>query len=821
MSGSFAQSLQWTLTAEGCQQVRSLLWQSTLDCLQELGNLPESGAIATEGDATIGKRQQPAFALVTGPGLAWLLTMERSSEGETPTGMATEAPESSMRRGRGRGHKANGRGPIEDPAATTHQTLRQGLDQTTLHPGIYHLRLTDDRRAIQALMKERGLLKVPQGWHKANASLQSAVLVRWLATWTQTLAAPLLTPAPAPRPSPTRLEGDRHLIDLLVGIVQEQELPVVIDRALQTLCQGLRVDRALIYQFQARLQSIRLWRQADQAAGLPSPWDDPNWQMTRDCVTYEARLDDQVGSVLYEGADRCFVDDFEPQWRSQEQETWIVNDGGRDRAARAQLAVPILAPMRGSVGLWGFLVLHQCDQARLWTPEEVSLAQQIAQGLAVAVRAAHLDATLQQQQQTLGQQISTQTRVLQEALLAAKSAARAKSEFLATISHELRTPLTCVIGLSATLLRWSFGQLNQKQRDYLQTIHDSGEHLLKLIEDLLEMSQVEAGRTVLNVSDFSITQLVYSVVNGERPHAIERGIELLLEVQILTKDDRFSADCHRVRQILSNLLGNAIKFTPEGGQAIVRVWREQDLLMLQVEDTGIGIPEDWIPQLFEMFHQFDPSYGRVYDGLGLGLALTKQLVDLHKGWIEVDSLPDRGSTFTVGIPSQAPAAEQPTAPNGEEPVDWRPSGSVILIDAQEERAIAVCELLMAAGYQVVWTPDGAIALSQLDVLQPQVVIVSLRLPGMDGWEVVAGLRRQAPRVQVLLLGDRAEASPILVDHPNLTVDVVLGEKFDPERLLHEVNTLSQAAARAMRMNSQATGVMTRARSPLADRSNER
>jgi two-component system sensor histidine kinase/response regulator len=157
----------------------------------------------------------------------------------------------------------------------------------------------------------------------------------------------------------------------------------------------------------------------------------------------------------------------------------------------------------------------------------------------------------------------------------------------------------------------------------------------------------------------------------------------------------------------------------------------------------------------------------------------------------------------------------------EEPVDWRPSGSVILIDAQEERAIAVCELLMAAGYQVVWTPDGAIALSQLDVLQPQVVIVSLRLPGMDGWEVVAGLRRQAPRVQVLLLGDRAEASPILVDHPNLTVDVVLGEKFDPERLLHEVNTLSQAAARAVRMNSQATGVMTRARSPLADRSNDR
>ena len=758
------------LTAEGCQQVRSLLWQAVLDCTQE----PVS--VVTEADVPRGTDRASPFWMLTGPGLAFLLTMELPEESQAPMQ------------------------PGKSPWAGE-----------TTGSVFYRVRLTDDRPALQAFIRDRGLAAPPKGWARATSSLQSAVWVRFLATLTQSAA--ILSEWECQQ----HQESDRGLATIAEAIIQEQELPLMIDHALEDLCRRMQVDRGVIYQIQARLQSIRLWRQED-GSSLPARWDDPDWQQASDCVTYEVRSRPEIPSLLYAEADGCFVAPIEQRLRSIQREPWLINDAGPDRVARAQLAVPILAPIRGEIGLWGVLVLHQCDRARAWSHREIELVKRTALGLAVALRVSHLDANLQQQQQLLGQQLSNQTRALHEALLAAQSATRAKSEFLAAISHELRTPLTCVIGLSATLLRWSFGQLNQKQRDYLQTIHDSGEHLLRLIEDLLDMSQVEAGRTVLEVSEFSISQLVYSLVNDERPRAVQRGVELLVEMQISPKVDRFSADYQRVAQILSNLLGNAIKFTAEGGQAIVRVWREQELLVLQIEDTGIGIPEEWLPHLFEMFHQLDPSYGRTYEGLGLGLALTKQLVDLHKGWIEVDSLPNKGSTFTVGIPCQSVVTDEPAVSDESDSLDrenWRPSGSVILIDAQEDRAIAVCELLMAAGYQVVWTPDGAIALSQLDVLQPQVAIVSLRLPGMDGWEAVAGLRRQAPEVQVLLLGDRAETSSVPLNHPNLTVDVVLGDHFDPECLLHEVNGLARAAARVQKPVSQEAGASKRSRSKTA------
>lgn len=763
MSQSLLQSLQWMLTADGCRQVRSLLWQAVLN------RVAESAVMATEADAP-GHPGQLPFCIITGPGVAWLLTAQRAEATATPPPRGRQSSRS--RRGRWTA-------PPDDESL------------------FYGVQLTNDRSAIAAFAAAHSIRRLAVGWQAIDAQQESAVLL--------TLLAALAQPGSVVQAWEThqRQLRDRCLATITNAIANAQELPDIVDRVLGDLCQLLQVDRAVIYQFQARLQSIRLWRQ-DNATGLPSSWDDPAWQMTSDCVTYEARSHPSVPSILYEGADRCFLQPDDQRLRSTQPDPWITTD--TNPPGQSQVALPILAPIGGEIGLWGFLVLQQCDRSRSWSASDLQLLQHVARSLAVAIRVAHLNAALQQQQQLLGQQIDSQTRALQEALLAAQSATRAKSEFLAAISHELRTPLTCVIGLSATLLRWSFGQLNQKQRDYLQTIHDSGEHLLKLIEDLLEMSQVEAGRMLLKVGDFSIAQLVQTAIQNERHRANQRGVELLVKTQVSPPDDRFTADYQRVLQILANLLANAIKFTPQGGQAIVRVWREQELLILQVEDTGIGIPEDRIPQLFEMFHQLDPSYDRTYEGLGLGLALTKQLVDLHEGWIEVDSAPGKGSTFTVGIPSQPLTAQErrTTAPDS-----WWPSGSVILIDPQEDRAIALCELLTAAGYHVVWMPDGMIALAQLDVLQPQVAIVSLRLTGMDGWEVVDGLRQQLPQIKVMMLGDQALDSPLLQVHPGLQADAILGSQFDPEQLLHEVNALARSAALGSHPNGIQPGVQPR------------
>lgn len=244
-------------------------------------------------------------------------------------------------------------------------------------------------------------------------------------------------------------------------------------------------------------------------------------------------------------------------------------------------------------------------------------------------------------------------RALHDALVAAEAANRLKTEFLATVSHELLTPLTYVIGMSSTLLRWSFGELTQRQRDYLQTIHDSGEHLLEMINDILDLSQIEAGKAVLDITEFSLITIAESALNALQEKANTQRVNLKLDVQLNASRDMFSADIRRVQQILWNLLTNGIKFTPEDGEVILRLWVEDNTAVFQVEDTGIGIPEEQVSQLFEKFHQLDTPYHRRYGGTGLGLALTKQLIELHRGRIEVESSVGVGSIFTVWIPGQA------------------------------------------------------------------------------------------------------------------------------------------------------------------------
>ncbi|MBD0314973.1 MAG: GAF domain-containing protein, partial [Microcoleus sp. T3-bin5] len=316
---------------------------------------------------------------------------------------------------------------------------------------------------------------------------------------------------------------------------------------------------------------------------------------------------------------------------------------------KTQVRAKLVAPIIVQNDLWGLLIAHQCFEPRQWKDTEKTFLKQIAEHLTVAIYQAQLYAQLQQQKNTLEQRVIEQTQELRDMLQAAQAASRAKSEFLAAMSHELRTPLTCVIGMSATLLRWSFGQQGAKavplakQRRYLKTIQDSGEHLLELINDILDLSQVEAGKAILNISEFSLSQLTHQILRTLQEKAFRQKISLEMEFQIPSqndsgarlKEDRFYADQRRVRQILFNLLGNAIKFTPAGGKVILRVWREHNLAVFQIEDTGIGIADDQIPLLFEKFQQLETTYQRNYEGTGLGLALTKQLVELHGGRIEV------------------------------------------------------------------------------------------------------------------------------------------------------------------------------------------
>jgi signal transduction histidine kinase len=218
------------------------------------------------------------------------------------------------------------------------------------------------------------------------------------------------------------------------------------------------------------------------------------------------------------------------------------------------------------------------------------------------------------------------------------------------MSHELRTPLNAVIGFSEVLLERIFGELNEKQDDYLKDIHSSGKHLLSLINDILDLSKIEAGRMELDAETFDAAASLANAMTLVRERANRHSIRLDLEVD--PQVGEFRADERKFKQILLNLLSNAVKFTPDGGQIVTRARLVEGALEVSVSDTGIGIAQQDQQAVFEEFRQVGRDYTTKHEGTGLGLALTKRFVELHGGSIRVDSEPGKGSTFTFILPGQ-------------------------------------------------------------------------------------------------------------------------------------------------------------------------
>jgi two-component system, sensor histidine kinase and response regulator len=457
----------------------------------------------------------------------------------------------------------------------------------------------------------------------------------------------------------------------------------------------------------------------------------------------------------------------------------------------AELIQPILVP----TGLWGFLVLHQCGGERLWAePERLGL-QQIADNLAIAIYQASLYQELQAQKAGLEEKVLERTQSLRDALFAAQSADRAKSEFLALVSHELRSPLTCVIGMASTLLRQSPERVlpEHKQRDYLETIHDRGQRLLAIISDMLDLSQLESGRTFLNVQTVVMEELAQQLLQEFGSVAAAKQLSLKLENHLHHHDGvkvPFAADPQRVRQILVNLLSNAIKFTPEKGMVVLRLWGNEGDVFLQVVDSGIGIPDEYRSTIFEKFQQLDFYRRRSYEGTGLGLALTKQLVELHGGTIEVESVVGEGSTFTVHLPSQVRGAVEHAreARLRRSESGYRISRHILLVEQKEERANLICDLLTPLGYQVTWIADGDTAVGHFDAVSPVLVIVN----GAVGVSGIRSLQQKARALEedgarLLVMVGKGDIE-VLEQVPELrSLDLLQLPLGDPERLIEKVS----------------------------------
>jgi CheY-like chemotaxis protein len=333
---------------------------------------------------------------------------------------------------------------------------------------------------------------------------------------------------------------------------------------------------------------------------------------------------------------------------------------------------------------------------------------------------------------------------LQQAKEAAEAATRHKSEFLANMSHELRTPLNAIIGFSEVLLEKMFGELNEKQEEYLQDILSSGQHLLSLINDILDLSKVEAGKMELEPAVFNLRELLEGSLVMVKERALAHG--LTLSLAIADGIDTFVGDERKVKQILFNLLSNAVKFTPDKGKVSVTATKTEGVVQVVVRDTGIGIAVEDQQQIFAAFHQVGKGMVGKPEGTGLGLALTKKFVELHGGQIWVESTLGRGSSFTFTLPiagavdgTPLPAA-RPKAVRavGAESASAAP---LVLIIDDDAKAIGLLRLyLTEAGYAVTIAHDGQAGLAQMAQLHPDAIILDVLLPKVDGWAFLAQIK---------------------------------------------------------------------------------
>jgi len=317
---------------------------------------------------------------------------------------------------------------------------------------------------------------------------------------------------------------------------------------------------------------------------------------------------------------------------------------------------------------------------------------------------------------------------------------RLKSAFLANMSHELRTPLNSVIALSGVLHRRLARTLPAEEQGYLEIIERNGKNLLALINDILDLSRIEAGREEISVSRFSVRELAGEIVAMLEPQALEKKIAL--RNQVSGDLPPITSDLAKWRHILENLVGNAVKFT-EHGQVTITAESAPGAIRISVTDTGIGIAADEFPHIFDEFRQGDDSISRKYGGTGLGLAIAKKYALLLGGGITVESVPGKGSTFTLHLPL---ALEAETARASMERATGPavfPSGqgqTILLIEDNEPAIIQLTDILQSEGYRLQVARSGKDALAQIEQTLPEAMILDLMMPEMDGFQVLKAIR---------------------------------------------------------------------------------
>jgi len=383
---------------------------------------------------------------------------------------------------------------------------------------------------------------------------------------------------------------------------------------------------------------------------------------------------------------------------------------------RSVLAVPML---RGDK-IVGVLVIRRRSTGT-FPPEMRELLQTFATQSALAIVNARLF-----------RELETKTKELEVA-------SRHKSEFLASMSHELRTPLNAVIGFSEVLLDRLFGEINERQAEYLRDIWNSGRHLLDLLNDILDLSKVEAGQMLIEPSRFEVGSVLdwAMAMLRERAtlHAITITVQVAADVGVIEADER------KFKQVVLNLVSNAVKFTPDGGSVSITACREGTALDVTVTDTGIGVPPEDQERIFESFQQGGRGASKE-EGTGLGLTLSRRIVTLMGGRMWLKSTPEVGSTFGFSIPGLPELGhEVASSRHGDLPV-------VVLVDDDRVSLDLICAYLDGSPIQALRAGDGVEGLELIRKVLPAAVVLDIKLPRLDGWHVLAELKADPVTVEI-------------------------------------------------------------------------
>lgn len=376
------------------------------------------------------------------------------------------------------------------------------------------------------------------------------------------------------------------------------------------------------------------------------------------------------------------------------------------------------------------------------------------------------EAALQEERALLARRVTERTTDLSAANAELTRAAHLKDEFLASMSHELRTPLNAILGIAEALQEEIYGPLNPKQHDSLRHVEESGHHLLSLINDILDLSKIGAGKMVLEMGPVSVADVCNASIRlvKQEVHKKQLKLSASFDEQVTT----IYADGRRLKQILVNLLSNAVKFTPEGGTIGINVLgdRTHNVIHITVWDTGIGISQDDIKRLFQPFVQLDGRLSKVHGGTGLGLALVYRMVEMHGGSVSVESVLEKGSRFTVSLPWKKPPEAIETIDHMIEDHSHTALSSIyraLIIEDSSTTAEQIARYLDELAVQAFIFSHGSGIIDKILELLPDIIILDIHLPDVNGWEVLQQIQanprtRDIPTLIVSVEDERARGA---------------------------------------------------------------